>query len=666
MTSKKPLFKRPAWAASGTKTTPATTSAAKDEIFGRHHLYEDIIALERKEKEEKEEKERRAKEKAAAAAAAERDALNQRPPAKKRRVSNDAEDEGTQKTRKSRSILGSDEAEQYHSRSPSSRSPSRKEKPGAELINLEDDDDVSQDVVRTTAKPESPRKTSKATSPGKITGGKGTEPEEDDEDEDDAYLRELKAKARERLRLEKLGLVEADDNSNSMTKAREASASAQSRPSTGISTRPGTGLSTVTPSTSPIVEEKHVDTNTAKSLPTPSTPPPPAEPAPDDPEVSIYINPLIPNTKALIVGRKASESLGPVKTFWCKKHGLSDAEAAKVFFIWRDMKLYNSSTMQHIVARLQKELKPNQKDSEGRIVLEAVTQEIYELRKAELAAKKERRPDSPFSPSFSPSFTGNENREGGGEDGKPRQQGTALSEPNPPAAVGNKFIIRLISKEYGELPIRIRPESTVGKIAAGFVQQMVAPRDGAAATNKVAYLIFDGDRLENDQTADEVGLEEGDAVEVQRQGWQQGQALGSRPANAPSDLDAQRLAAAKVGVVVKDDTLGLGAQLRSKDVAHQKTGLDAFQGLLGRLNAKDEAELAAVERREDDRKLEMYAKGRWGGGVVFAASVKKQLVPLKNGRHLLRGRNIEAKRKAFSDAKGLDAIFMRTTTATAS
>ncbi|RMZ78140.1 hypothetical protein DV738_g4012, partial [Chaetothyriales sp. CBS 135597] len=635
MTSKKPLFKRPAWAASGTGTAPATTtSAANDEL----------------------------------------DAIYQQPPVKKRRVSNDAEDQEKYKGHKRRSTPGSDEAAQYHNHIPSSRSPSHKDKPGTVLINLEDDDDdhVSQGVVCATAESE------------------------------------LKAKAREEQRLEKLGTEPSPD--------------------------PGAGLPPITAPLSPSVEEKEVAAPVASDRKDrPPLPPPPTDPAPNEAEVTIYINPLIPNTKALIVGRKASQPLEPVKTFWCKKQNLSDAEAAKVFFIWRDMKLFNSSTMQHIVARLQKERKPNQKDPEGRIVLEAVTQELYELRKAELAAKKEAGGSlSSFSSSFSGgSGVGKLRIEGGreAEAGKQGQGATAYSEANPPATADNKFIIRLVSKEYGEMAILIRPESTVGKIAAGFVQKMVAPPGGDVATTKVAYLIFDGDRLEKEQTADEVGLEEGDVVEVQRvkishdprnlhwlsagsdtttnggssgtttsfgkrlmqrQGWQQGQALGSRPANAPSDLDAQRLAAAKVGVIVKDDTLGLGAQLRSKDVAHQKTGLDAFQGLLGRLNARDQAELEAVERKEDDRKLEMYAKGRWGGGVVFvrggllvphqedlvsagaeqAASPslphppKKQVVPLSNGRHLLRGRNIEAKRKAFSDAKGLDAIFMKTTATT--
>lgn len=123
-----------------------------------------------------------------------------------------------------------------------------------------------------------------------------------------------------------------------------------------------------------------------------------------------------------------------------------------------------------------------------------------------------------------------------------------------------------------------------------------------------------------------------------QQGWSRGQALGARsstPTNssgtstpntststsaAASATDAARLAAARVGVLFKDDTLGLGASLKSKD-PNAKTGLDAFQGLLGRLNAKDKAEEEAVERKLAERRLEGYARGKWGmtfvpGGVL--------------------------------------------------
>lgn len=210
--------------------------------------------------------------------------------------------------------------------------------------------------------------------------------------------------------------------------------------------------------------------------------------------------------------------------------------------------------------------------------------------------------------------------------------------------------------------------------------------------------------------------------------------------------------------------LGLGASLKSKNVEHQRTGLDAFQGLLGRLNAKDQKELQRVEEKIENRKLAMFAQGRWGGmvfvpgGLLVQDDPRRQKVeaeekesdsevdsdkaekserkrkradetpeeraqrkaekkgrkeerrqrreakrlkklqkgggtstPLtettdltetstgastpvqipeinrtsvaqersRNGRHLLRGRNIQAKRMAFTDSKGLDQIFMR-------
>ncbi|RMZ89108.1 hypothetical protein DV736_g3663, partial [Chaetothyriales sp. CBS 134916] len=447
MTAKKPLFNRPAWASSGKSTASTTTSSS---VITSTPGPEDVEL---------------------------------RP--------------STRSTpRKEKLVTGLEET--------SGKRQGPKAKSDAVVISLEDDD-VPEDVVCTMAKSKWPPKTTKNTSAGKIETDKDAElfESDDDDDEDDPYLQELKAKAREKQQLEKLGLVEAD-------KPKAASATAPSRPCPGHDPDPdpGTGPSPAIT----VLPLKEKETKPAQATVTPLSPPSvpaPPGPAPDDPEVSIYINPLIPNTKALIVGRKASQPLEPVKTFWCKKQNLSDAEAARVFFIWRDMKLYNSSTMQHILARLQKERKPGQKESEGKIVLEAVTQEIYDLKRDEQAAKKETAAASSFSHLSGGVRTEEREEERVGQPG-----GVALSEAKPPAVACTKFVIKLASKEYGELPIRIRPESTVRKIAMAFVQQMVAPQEGAT-NNKDAYLIFDGDRLENEQTAEEVGLEEGDVVEVQ-------------------------------------------------------------------------------------------------------------------------------------------------------
>jgi Pin2-interacting protein X1 len=268
-----------------------------------------------------------------------------------------------------------------------------------------------------------------------------------------------------------------------------------------------------------------------------------------------------------------------------------------------------------------------------------------------------------------------------------------------------------------------------------------------------------------------------------RQGWSEGQALGSRHTFPSSDstanrrhhsglaTEAERLAAAQIKTLFKDDNLGLGAKTRGTDVEGQRTGLDAFQGLLGRLNGKDEGLLRREVVKVEERKLAMFAMGKWGGmrfvrggilggsigqedevdenegdeeervaagaeeskdaeeevheekkrrkeakrqrkedkrkrkeeralkrearmakrastsddldSLAHPRSVKRSVPPdeavsstpsdeegivavkltkpmtMKNGRHLLRGRNIQAKKMVLSDMKGLDQIFMR-------
>ncbi|KIW94623.1 uncharacterized protein Z519_04599 [Cladophialophora bantiana CBS 173.52] len=127
-----------------------------------------------------------------------------------------------------------------------------------------------------------------------------------------------------------------------------------------------------------------------------------------------------------------------------------------------------------------------------------------------------------------------------------------------------------------------------------------------------------------------------------QQGWSQGQALGNRTTTskfgAPSD--AERLAAANVGVIFKDDNLGLGAKRKSgrEAVEEQRTGLDAFQGLLGRLNGKSDEVLKQEEKKVEDRKLAMYAHGRWGGmifvkgGVLVGTIGKKEEKTVQEGK----------------------------------
>jgi hypothetical protein len=68
--------------------------------------------------------------------------------------------------------------------------------------------------------------------------------------------------------------------------------------------------------------------------------------------------------------------------------------------------------------------------------------------------------------------------------------------------------------------------------------------------------------------------------------------------------------ASHIRVVIKDDTLGLGARVK-RNPLDEPTGLDAFKGLLGRLNGKSDADLAAEQRKREDAKLARYAATKW-------------------------------------------------------
>ncbi|KAG7007141.1 hypothetical protein G7Y79_00011g030390 [Physcia stellaris] len=91
---------------------------------------------------------------------------------------------------------------------------------------------------------------------------------------------------------------------------------------------------------------------------------------------------------------------------------------------------------------------------------------------------------------------------------------------------------------------------------------------------------------------------------LQSKGWTPGASLGARgkPYTRPKDTSYIRVA-------LKDDTLGLGAK---SGVNLPPTGLDAFQGLLGRLNGKQEDELEKEQRTRDDLRRAVYTENKWG------------------------------------------------------
>lgn len=92
-------------------------------------------------------------------------------------------------------------------------------------------------------------------------------------------------------------------------------------------------------------------------------------------------------------------------------------------------------------------------------------------------------------------------------------------------------------------------------------------------------------------------------------GWQPGQYLGAQDASHASLHSAA--SSAPIKVVLKDDTLGLGAKVRQKQ-SDQCTGLDVFKDLLGRLNGESDESIGKKQAARSELKTSLYVERKFG------------------------------------------------------
>ncbi|KAF7585947.1 telomerase inhibitor [Aspergillus hancockii] len=131
------------------------------------------------------------------------------------------------------------------------------------------------------------------------------------------------------------------------------------------------------------------------------------------------------------------------------------------------------------------------------------------------------------------------------------------------------------------------------------------------------------------------------------QGWTPGSFLGARNA-AHADMFTAA-SASHIRVVIKDDTLGLGARAK-RNPLDEPTGLDAFKGLLGRLNGKSDADLAAEQRKREDAKLARYAATKWHAVSFISGGLLAQEKLVSLAQRELQG----TQHTTPSDQRGVD------------
>lgn len=333
----------------------------------------------------------------------------------------------------------------------------------ATIIDLGDEDEDRTGIV-----PESLAQQQKHLPTKTRTRKPASDPESEDEDE---FTLELKRKAREKVRLRKFGLVPMQHITSDTQKKKMQS------PQLAGDARPGSPQSPVVAS------------------PLQSPPPPASSKKNDNAVVCILIRTAIPDTNELIVNRRVTQSLQPVREAWCKRQGFDAAMTRKVFLTWRGNKLFNATTCTNILKSLKNErrkdrfgtLDSDDEDldpSKGKIEVEAITEEILEERKR----TKERA----------------EHAQSTADDVEAQPD---EGEPEKPKEV--ECTICLKSPGIDDMFLKVRATTLVSKVMAGFkkVRQV--------ESSKTCWLIFDGERLEPEATIGDTEIENGDSVDVQ-------------------------------------------------------------------------------------------------------------------------------------------------------
>ena len=460
---KRVLFKKPTWAAKSTSVAEAKT----DFFDHRDSTYSGILA----EREKRREKQR-------AKAAAPVEAQQGREP-KRRRLSEDEDGGlGTEssdgeeairardsqregpatrsmptKKRRTASLSPDLQAKQYSRTQPSNA-------PNTRIVDLEDEELNAHTLTE-------PKKVSPIKPRPKPPS---SDPESDDEDE---YTLELKRKAREKVRLGKLGPDPSTSITPEPTTTRSHSAKLAG---------PSQSESAKFPAEAPLLDSRL---------------PPSTSKGEDETIVMILIRTAVPNTKELIVNRKVSQNLQQVKEAWCKRQGFDATMTRKVFLTWRGNKLFNATTLTHILKTLKAERKrsgigsldSDEEDfdpSKGRIEVEAVTEDILTERKR-LKETEDRLADT-------------SNIDG-------EVQGEEAGESQPQKELDVQMMLN--SPGLESVLLKVRPTTLVSKVMAGFKKIRQVEQ------GMTCWLIFDGERLDPETRIGDTEIEDGDAVDVQ-------------------------------------------------------------------------------------------------------------------------------------------------------
>jgi hypothetical protein len=203
-----------------------------------------------------------------------------------------------------------------------------------------------------------------------------------------------------------------------------------------------------------------------------------SQPPAPDPIITILVTSAVEGTKPLLVKRRLSQRLKDVRVGWCDKqmiggHPVPESTKRQIFLTWRGNKVFDVTTCQAMGLKVNPQGKVVNEgegiDTEGRIHLEAWTEEIFDEYKKRRAAEKKRHALISL---------------------EEKEEEQLEPETVDPKEESRKFKIILKSKDYRDLKLKASATTTVAKIIAGFRSEYKIPSE------KDISLHLDGDQLD--------------------------------------------------------------------------------------------------------------------------------------------------------------------------
>lgn len=197
-----------------------------------------------------------------------------------------------------------------------------------------------------------------------------------------------------------------------------------------------------------------------------------------DPSIEILITSRMEDTVALKVKRKLSQRLMEARFAWCdrqnpEKFPVSDLKGS-IFLTWKRKRLFDSTSCVALGLKSDSE-----GVREGKVHLEAWTEEAFEVAQKEEAAAKR--------------------REELGEDGD--------EQPEVQEEV-TKIRVVLRAKDMEQVKLTVKPDTLISKLIIAFENSREIPEE------REVSLWLDGEMLEPEDTVEDAGLEELDTIEV--------------------------------------------------------------------------------------------------------------------------------------------------------